>query len=69
MWVDKSRVLLRENKTKIVTTIGNYLDNSEGSRKADGELTNPCTHGMHHSVTIITMLLCNLDFLDYLLNS
>jgi len=39
MWVDKGGVLLRENKTKVVTTIGNYL---EGSGKADGELTNPC---------------------------
>ena len=31
MWVDKGRVLLRENETKVVTTIGNYLNNLEGS--------------------------------------
>ena len=54
MWVDKGGVLLRENETKVVITIGNYLNNSEGSGKADGELTNPCTRGTHHSVTIMT---------------
>jgi len=53
MWVDKGGVLLRENKTKVVTTIGNYLNNLEGSRKADGELTNPCMCSMHHGVTIV----------------
>ena len=42
IWVDKDGVLLRENKTKVVIAIGNYLNNSEDSRKADGELTNPC---------------------------
>ena len=36
------RVLLRENKTKVVTTIGNYLNNLESSEKADSELTNLC---------------------------
>jgi len=45
---------LRENKTKVVTVISNYLNNSEGFRKADSELTNPCACGMHHSVTIVT---------------
>ena len=44
IWVDKGGVLLRENETKVATAIGNYLNNSEGSRKADGELTNPCAH-------------------------
>ena len=44
MWVDKSGILLRENKTKVVTTISNYLNNLEGSRKADGELTNLCAY-------------------------
>ena len=47
MWVDKGGILLKENKTKVVTTISNYLNNLEGSRKADGELTNPCVHVMH----------------------
>ena len=46
MWVDKNRILLRENKTKVVTTIDNYLNNSEGFRKADGELTNPCMYAV-----------------------
>ena len=40
--VDKGGVLLRENKTKVFTAIGNYLNNSEGFGKVDGELTNPC---------------------------
>jgi len=38
---------LRENKTKVVTTISNYLNNLEGSRKADGELTNLCAYVIH----------------------
>jgi len=46
MWVDKGRILLRENETKVVTIIGNYLNNSEGFRKADGELTNPCIYAV-----------------------
>ena len=46
MGVDKGGVLLRENETKVVTTIGNYLNNSEGSKKTDGELTNPYVHIM-----------------------
>ena len=36
------RILLRENKTKVVTTISNYLNNLESSGKADSELTNLC---------------------------
>jgi len=56
MWVDKDRVLLRENETKVVITIGNYLNNLKGSGKADSELTNPCMCGTHHSVTIVTQL-------------
>jgi len=47
MWVDKGGVLLRENETKIVTIIGNYLNNLEGSKKTDGELTNLCTCMKH----------------------
>jgi len=39
--VDKGRVLLRENETKVVITIGNYLNNLEGSGKTDSELTKP----------------------------
>jgi len=61
MWVNKSRVLLRENETKVVTTIGNYLNNSEGSGKADGELTNLCTCMMHmcthYGITIVILLI------------
>jgi len=44
---DKGGVLLRENKTKVVTTIGNYLNNLEGFRKTDSELTNPCVRASH----------------------
>jgi len=55
MWVDKSGVLLRENETKVVTTIGNYLNNLESFGKANGKLTNPCIHSMHHGVTIVTV--------------
>jgi len=45
--VDKDEVLLRENEIKVFTAIGNYLNNLEGSGKANGELTNPCMHVMH----------------------
>jgi len=38
---------LKENETKVVIAIGNYLNNSEDSRKADSELTNPCAHVTH----------------------
>ena len=41
------RVLLRENKTKVVTTIGNYLNNLESFGKADSKLTNLCVHVTH----------------------
>jgi len=44
MWVNKDGVFLRENETKVAIAIGNYLNNSKGSKKADGELTNPCMH-------------------------
>jgi len=54
MWVDKDGVLLRENETKVVTIIDNYLNNLEGSEKTDSELTNPYMCSMHHSVTIMT---------------
>ena len=37
-----------------VTTIGNYLNNLESSRKADGELTNPCVCVPH--MVCITVL-------------
>jgi len=49
--VDKGGVFLRKNKIKVFTAIGNYLNNSEGSGKADGELTNPCTCVTHTQYT------------------
>ena len=38
---------MRENKTKVVTAIGNYLNNLEDFEKADSELTNPCVRVTH----------------------